>query len=119
MLKLIRVNRISSIIQHLNVRQDVKTFLKVVQLLLFLLLYIHVLACSFFHLIDVDKVYVPNMDFLYTDGTQLFNKGIQYKYLISMYHSALIFGVNEVVPRTTLEISIVSMMLLFSAMVNA
>lgn len=44
MLKLIRVSRISKIIQHLNIKKSSKTVLKVFQLLFILLLYIHLQA---------------------------------------------------------------------------
>ena len=36
-----------------------------------------------------------------------------------MYHAVLMFGVNEVVPRTTFEIAFVSFVMLVSSMVNA
>ena len=44
MLKLVRVARISKIIQHLNVKKEIKTYLKTAQILFYLLLYIHVQA---------------------------------------------------------------------------
>lgn len=44
MLKIVRIFRISKIIQHLNVRKEIKTWMKVAQMLFYLLLFIHIQA---------------------------------------------------------------------------
>lgn len=44
MLKIVRIARISKIIQHLNVKTEIKTVLKTLQLLFNLLLFVHLLA---------------------------------------------------------------------------
>ena len=43
--KLIRILRLGKIIAHMRAREDVKMSLKLVQLLLFLVMYIHLIAC--------------------------------------------------------------------------
>ena len=58
------------------------------------------------------------MDFIYGE-TILYDSANSYKYLNSMYHSVMLFGVNEMASRTTFELAISSLIMLFSAMVNA
>ena len=79
--------------------------LKLPKLVFFLIVYMHCLACLF-----------PNLDFIYGE-TELFSKSIELRYWTSMYHAVLMFGVNEVVPRTTFEIAFVSFVMLVSSMV--
>ena len=92
--------------------------LKVLKLIFFLIIYIHCLACLFYYVVSVEKEWIPNLDFIYGE-TELFSKEIEIRYWTSMYHAVLMFGVNEVVPRTTFEIAFVSFVMLVSSMVNA
>lgn len=48
LLKLARVRRIGMVIRNLNIRVDIKVFFKVLQLLFYLILYIHVFACLWY-----------------------------------------------------------------------
>ena len=65
MLKLIRTARISKIIQHLAVKQIYKTYLKTVQLLFNILLYIHLQACIWWLIVSVEESWVPTMDYIF------------------------------------------------------
>lgn len=118
MLKLIRTARITKIIQHLNVKQITKTYLKTIQLLFNILLYIHLQACIWWLIVSVEKNWVPNMDFIFY-STTIYQQGIWYKYWSSMYHSVMLFGVNEMAARTTWVLIMSSFIMLLSAMVNA
>lgn len=118
MLKLIRTARISKIIQHLSVKQITKTYLKTVQLLFNILLYIHLQACIWWLIVNVERNWVPNMDFIFF-STTVFKEGIWYQYWSSMYHSVMLFGVNEMAARTTWVLIMSSFIMLLSAMVNA
>ncbi|CAI2376170.1 unnamed protein product [Moneuplotes crassus] len=118
MLKLIRTARISKIIQHLKVKQITKTYLKTVQLLFNILLYIHLQACIWWIIVKVEKSWVPNMDFIFY-STQIYKEGIWHQYWSSIYHSVMLFGINEMAARTTLVLIASSFIMLLSAMVNA
>jgi hypothetical protein len=118
MLKLVRVTRLSKIIQHLDVKKKFKTKLKVIQLLFYLVLYIHLQACIWFILVKVEKNWVPTMDYIFA-GTELYDEEIFWQYCNSVYHSVMLFGVNEMASRTSLVLSLSSFIMLFSAMINA
>lgn len=118
MLKLIRTARISKIIQHLNVSQLAKTYLKTAQLLFNLMLFIHLQACIWWLIIIVQETWVPTMDYIFF-STTLYNEGIWVQYWSSMYHSVMLFGVNEMASRTTFVLVTSSFIMLFSAMVRA
>lgn len=118
MLKLIRTARISKIIQHLNVSQLAKTYLKTAQLLFNLMLFIHLQACIWWLVITIQETWVPTMDYIFF-STTLYNEGIGVQYWSSMYHSVMLFGVNEMASRTTLVLVTSSFIMLFSAMVRA
>jgi CRP-like cAMP-binding protein len=118
MLKLIRTARISKIIQHLNVSTLTKTYLKTVQLLFNLLLFIHLQACIWWLVVTVEENWVPTMDYIFY-STELYNEGLMLQYWSSMYHSVMLFGVNEMASRTQFVLISSSFIMLFSAMVNA
>ena len=52
--KLVRVTRLGRIIARLNVKQDVKNGLKLFQLIFFIVMYIHCLACLWFLIANTD-----------------------------------------------------------------
>ena len=58
------------------------------------------------------------MDYIFA-RTELFGQSLIWKYSNSVYHSVMLFGVNEMASRTTLVLSLSSFIMLFSAMINA
>lgn len=66
----------------------------------------------------VEKTWVPTMDYIFY-STTLYNEGIWVQYWSSMYHSVMLFGVNEMASRSMLVLISSSFIMLFSAMVNA
>ncbi|PCI27195.1 hypothetical protein COB52_05175 [Candidatus Kaiserbacteria bacterium] len=99
-------------------RADYKAALKVLQLIFFLVLYIHIQACLFFYVVLIDEEWIPPVDFINL-GSDFFIVGIDRQYWLSMYTSVMMFGLNEITPRTTVEMAVFSFIMLFSAMVNA
>lgn len=51
LLKIIRVFRLSSIINNLNLREQLKMTIKIIKLCFFLILYVHVIACMWYYLV--------------------------------------------------------------------
>lgn len=58
------------------------------------------------------------MDFIYWN-TALYQNPPHLQYLISLYNCLMLFGINEVVPRTTFECAFCAITMLISAMINA
>lgn len=93
-------------------------------MIFFLILYIHVLACLWFTVVDNERVWVPNMDFIEINKAppaefEIYYATIEYKYLKSYFTAIYLFGLGECTPRTTFELNFASVIMLISAMVNA
>lgn len=118
MLKAVRVARLSKAIQSLNIRQDIKAYLKLLKLVFYLAIYIHFIAWVFYYVVDFEEEWIPGLDFLY-GTTSFYSRSIYSKYLGVMYHAVMLIGLNEVYAQTTFELFIFSFLMLISSMVNA
>jgi len=56
-LKLVRVTRVSRMISRLNVARETKHVLKLIQLVFFLVMYLHILGCVWFWIVVIDDVW--------------------------------------------------------------
>jgi hypothetical protein len=65
MLKLFRVTRVSQVIRNLNIRADTKAFLRVLWLIFFLFLYIHVIGCLWFYASNAEQTWTPWKDAIF------------------------------------------------------
>lgn len=65
LLKLLRLSRLYSTVQKSNLPHDVKVYLKVVMMAVFLFVFIHVLSCIWFAVVSKQERWVQNMDFMY------------------------------------------------------
>lgn len=119
MLKLVRISRMSIIINKLNLKEDLKALIKVCKLLFFLFLYLHAIACVFFFIVNDKKIFVPPLDFISYLDTDYYITYIERKYWISLYIALLMLGGNEIGPRSILEMVFVTFIMLGSAIVNA
>ena len=105
LLKLLRLTRLYSVVQRSNLPQDIKVYLKVVMMAIFLLVFIHLLSCIWFAIVSNQERWVQNMDFMYyamPDAYQSFHEGDEAfwrKYFVLLYTGFYVFGVGEIVPR--------------------
>jgi len=83
-----------------------------------LILYIHILACLLWVCFVQNMTWVPAVDFIYAK-TALFEEELLKRYLSMCYHAIMVFGLNEVAPRAVIEILVVILMMIISAMMNA
>ena len=115
LLKLVRVLRLGKIISHLRTKDNVKMSLKLLQLLLFLIIYIHLIACIWFLLVSADigteDEWIPNLDFI-SYGTDLYERDIWWQYSISFYHSVFMLIPNEIAPRKAEHAAFASMLMI-------
>jgi hypothetical protein len=65
MLKLIRVSRITQVIRNLNSRAESKAALRVLWLIFFVFLYIHLIACLWNIIASIDEEWLPPKDLIY------------------------------------------------------
>jgi len=53
----------------MNIKQDNKMGLKLVQLIFYLLMYLHLTSCAWFYVIDVDQTWYPSSNTVFQDNS--------------------------------------------------
>ena len=64
----------------------------------FLLMYLHLLACIWFLIVEQDKTWIPPLDYVFIETT-VYEASKSHQYLMSLYHSVLMLTGNDVGPR--------------------
>ena len=118
LLKLVRVLRLSRLITHLNLKNEVKVSLRLVKLIFFLVLYLHWVGCAWYYIAKQNKEWIPPLDYVFIT-TDLYEQNNFYKYCSSMYHSVLMLGGNDLGPRGEYQYIFISIILIFGALINA
>ena len=118
--KLVRLRKIDPTIANMHSSKETKTQLRRIIAILMLALVMHVQACIIYLTIDVDRIWVAPLDFgnLQTDIWYR-DKSILYVYMKMLYHSALVFAMVDVAPRSILELVITSMLIVAAAFITA
>lgn len=117
--KLGRLLRLNDIIYFLKTTDDVKSSLKLVKLILYLVVYAHCFACLWWFIIKSDKLWIPPIDIPWGHIDAIYNEEIMTMYLYSIQVSVwTIIGV-DIMPRNTFQTVIVSVGLFFGAVINA
>jgi len=65
LLKIIRISKLATFIQNLNINTSVKVLLKMLQMVLYLVLSMHLIACLWFFLVKQEEIYMLNLDFIW------------------------------------------------------
>lgn len=118
-LKLIRIARLGRIIAYMNVKEDFKLLLKLTKLIFFLIMYLHLLGCTWYFIVKQDPDWIPPLDYVYVTSN-FFNESINYQYWMSVYHAVLVLTGNDIGPRNdTLQVIFVAVFVTFGAIVNA
>ena len=83
-------------------------------------LVMHVQACVIYVTMDQDRIWVAPLDFggLQTDLWYR-DKSILYVYMKVLYHSALVFAMVDVAPRSVLEIIVSTALIISAAFITA
>lgn len=118
MLKVFRITRVSQVIRNLNMRPDSKALLRVLWLIFFLFLYIHVIGCLWFYVANKSQTWIPWKDAIYGDDSfyELYASDFGRQYLISFYTAYFLISSGEMLPTTNAEIMIAGIVMLFSSM---
>ena len=75
-LKLGRILRLNKIIQFLNVDEDTKASMKLTKMIFFLVIYIHLFACTWWLLVKWDETWIPYAD--ESDFKKVYTSSISY-----------------------------------------
>jgi CRP-like cAMP-binding protein len=98
MMKVLRIRRLSLIS-----RDRLKLGNRIIQLLIYLGILLHVTGCAWFVIVRQEETWMPYQD-LEKHGTGLYSSGLWSRYLTILYQGIwLVFG-QEIAPRSLLEI---------------
>lgn len=123
-LKLLRVKRLSEVINKMNADDDQKNFMRIIQLIFLMILTMHIVSCFWNYIVIMEEIWIVPLDFAragqYPEIYQYFG-GMDYgrQYFVQMYNSLLFLGGNEMGPRTDFEMFLSSCILIFLACFNA
>ncbi|CAI2361263.1 unnamed protein product [Moneuplotes crassus] len=118
LLKLIRLTRLSRVITYLNFKSNVKMSLRLFQLIFFLLLYFHLIACFWFYIARDNKRWIPPYD-ENNENSDIYESGSFSQYLTSIYYSILLLAGNDMMPQGEQQIIFLSIALFAAAIINA
>eukprot|EP00347_Sterkiella_histriomuscorum_P000014 403377514 len=118
MLKLYKLAIFTKLIQKLSVSKSAKASLKVLFLIFFLIFFLHFQTCIIFYLAQIEKVWIPNCDFIYK-GTKIYDLPINNQYWVVMYYSAMLFSISDMLAATAAELAFNAIMMVLCMMIVA
>lgn len=113
MIKLSRVSRLNRIINFLRTRNDVKMLLRIGQLIFFLLMYLHLLACAWWIIANYDH------SWLGAQREDIYDAPVEMQYWICFYNSVFFLVGGEVLPRTAIQAGLAGFLMLSGAIITA
>jgi hypothetical protein len=129
--KMFRVARLGQFINLMKVSPLLKIFLKLLKLVFYLFLSVHILGCFMWFVVKIrqDAVdydgrslrYIPPIDWINYSTSDLFTENYSdfKRYLICLYYGILILGVNELGPVNTEEMLYFCIVLMITAIMNS
>lgn len=118
MLKMYRQFRFTQLIQKLNVSRANKAIFKVCLMVYFLIFFLHYQTCIIFYLAKQEMEWIPNMDFIY-GGTKIYDMNPSFQYWVTMYYSAMLFSISDMVASTTAELAFTSVQMVITIIMVA
>ena len=130
-LKLVRMVRLGSLIQKLDLTEEIKAvsllitnfsfdiqLVRVAYLTFLLMFYFHLCACAWFYEASYYQIWIPPLDFN-NISTDVFVGEMFLKYVTCLHYAVLLLTGNESGPRTELEIIMSLVFILAGAIITA
>lgn len=118
LLKLIRLLRLGRIITYMRFKQSLKIGFRILQLLFFLLLLVHWIACILYILVSDKDSWLPPKD-LDSGETDFYDISDFKQYTVVFYYAILLIVGNESAPRSTNQTIFSSLVVIMGAIVTA
>lgn len=110
--------RLSRVITYLNLQSSIKMTLRLVKLIFFLILYLHLVGCFWFYIAKSEDRWIPPFDEFKT-SSDIYAESPFYQYITSLYYSVLFLAGNDLMPQTSLQIVVATVALFAAAIINA
>lgn len=111
LLKLLRLGRIYPTVRKQNMAYENKILIKIVLMSFIIVMALHLCSAMWFFIVKENQRWVHNMDFPYVEQDQAYQPYFEVepgtetnfwrRYAVMMYTGFYLFGVGEVVPRST------------------
>ena len=118
LLKLVRLLRLGRIITYMRFKQNLKIGFRILQLLFFLLLLVHWIACILYILVSDKDSWIPPKD-LDAGETDFYEISDFKQYTVVFYYAILLIVGNESAPRSTNQTIFSSLVVIMGAIVTA
>lgn len=115
MMKIIRILRLSRLINYLNTAEDLKLSLKLGQTIFLILLYIHITGCIWYYLINLQENWEPPQGLSDSLLTLSFGK----QFFIIFYNAILALCGNDLLPASLTQYVVGSLFLMMGAILQA
>ena len=114
-IRLTKSRKLAHLIDRLQLTPEMRAFLRLLLIVFEFTLLMHIFTCLWHYLVERQKVWIPPNDFIEA-GTPFLSVFSQqdHQYLTYLYYSILMFGENEMGPRTNLEIAVI-FLIMFSS----
>ncbi len=97
-----------------------KLVLRLANLFVALMVYIHFTACCLYYIANLDKKWVPNMDRFLREGAEDFSpEKVLTRYLASLYMAIMMLSGNEINPESDLQMAVASVLTVVGALMIA
>lgn len=112
-------------VNKLSFDETTKAYIKIIKLIFYLFLGMHILGCFWYFIVNLDKVWLPALDFIWASMSMVYRFWddtmctMTYQYLVCFYSAVIALGGNEMGPRTKTEIALMILLLIMLAIVNA
>jgi voltage-gated potassium channel len=117
-LRILRAYRLSRLVVFLRARDETKLLIKLLQLFLYLIMYVHVIGCIFFLIVSDNEKWVPPVDTIRMP-TEFYDGGLWRRYCFSFYHSVFLFVGVEIHAVTKYEYMFCVYCYICGAIINA
>lgn len=124
LLKLLRITRLTSLINNARIDDDAKIMARILQLIFWLVIFMHLSACGWYAVIKWNNLWIPPAEFVHAGNYKELHLNTDdhssiRDYSGFLYNSILFLGGNEIGPVTTTEIAISSWLLVFASCLYA
>jgi len=83
------------------VTEDVKASMKLIKIIFFLIIYIHVFACFWWFIVFKDKIWIPPVRFMTNDYYYLYQDEAMSCYLLALHMSVTGLLGGDLLPRNS------------------
>lgn len=117
LLKLLRILRLGRIIRFTKARDEAKTTMKLLQLSLYLVVWVHLTGCMWFLAVSTTEDWIPVQNL--GSDYEIFESDVWTQYFTSFYHAVWLLTGGEVAPRTPFQAAISSIFIIIGALITA